>query len=155
MHRRPLRNPNIARTLVDPAVRLTAIEAVSVAPLPVWRTFRVGAIAATIGLAIAGCSDKDMAEAPGALPPIVTTTTTTTTATTTAATASEVYQVRQGDTFSGIAAEHSVLVQALMDANPEIASPNDIEAGQLLEVPPHDDKRLSRSTAARHTINTK
>lgn len=43
--------------------------------------------------------------------------------------------VQPGDTLSGIAASHGVAEQALETANPQIANPNLIYAGQVINLP--------------------
>lgn len=90
-----------------------------------------------VGLALTGCSgDDDPASAP-TLPAIVTTTPLTTTVIV-ATTLPEYYEVKRGDTLTLIAAAYSIPVQALLSANPELSSPDDIQAGQFLVIPPRD-----------------
>ncbi len=48
------------------------------------------------------------------------------------------YEVQRGDTLTEIAAAYSIPVQALLAANPESTSPDDIQAGQFLVIPPRD-----------------
>ncbi len=45
------------------------------------------------------------------------------------------YTVRSGDTMSAIGARHGVGLNALMAANPQIANPNSIRVGQVLDLP--------------------
>lgn len=45
------------------------------------------------------------------------------------------YRVRRGDTLSGIAARHNTTVRALVRLN-DIDDPNEIRAGQRLQLPP-------------------
>jgi len=90
----------------------------------------------TIGLvAAAACSNGGGGEstAPGTLPPIATTAPPTTGAPST--TVATRYEVRAGDTLSAIADAHSVTVDAVLAANPEIASADDIHDGQFIQIP--------------------
>ena len=85
---------------------------------------------------LAACADGDRggdARAAPSLPPIVTTGPPTTSAPTT--TVITPYAVREGDTLSAIASAHSVTVDAVLAANPEIASADDIHEGQVINVP--------------------
>lgn len=91
----------------------------------------------TMGLAIAGCSkDPDPDSAP-TLAPIVTTIPSTTTVDVATA-RPQLYEVQPGDTLTAIADAYSVPVEALLEANPEIASPDDIYAGRSIRIPPAD-----------------
>ncbi|MBO9664703.1 phage tail tip lysozyme [Dokdonella sp.] len=45
------------------------------------------------------------------------------------------YTVRNGDTMSGIAAQHGVSLSALISANPQIKNPNLIYSGQAVHIP--------------------
>jgi phage tail protein X len=83
----------------------------------------------------AACGDDGGGESSAAptLPPIGTTGPPTTLAPTT--TIVTPYEVRQGDTLSAIATAHSVPVDAVLAANPEIASADDIHEGQIIQVP--------------------
>lgn len=58
------------------------------------------------------------------------------------------YTVRSGDTLSAIAGRHSVTVQALIAANPQITNPNAIAVGQKLCVPVSDliSEQIGRMT---------
>lgn len=49
------------------------------------------------------------------------------------------YQIRPGDTLSGIAARYRTTVAALMKANPQISNPNLIYAGRMLNLPGSSD----------------
>lgn len=49
------------------------------------------------------------------------------------------YQIRPGDTLSGIAARHGTTVAALMRANPQIKNANLIYAGDTLTIPGRSD----------------
>lgn len=89
------------------------------------------------GLALTGCSkDDDPGSAP-TLPPIATTTPPTTQVVV-ATTLPKYYEVQRGDTLTEIAGAYSIPVQALMAANPEVSSPDDIQAGQILVIPPRE-----------------
>jgi LysM repeat protein len=92
-------------------------------------------VAVTVaGSAVAACSDGGGdAIAPGTLPPIATTGPPTTVAPTT--TVITPFEVRSGDTLGAIAAAHSVTVDAVLAANPEIASADDIHEGQIIQIP--------------------
>ncbi len=101
------------------------------------RWLGAAAVSAVVGLALTGCSgDDDPATSP-TLPAIVTTTPATT-AVIVATTLPQFYQVQRGDTLTEIAAAYSIPVQALLNANPEVSSPDDIRAGQFLVIPPRD-----------------
>jgi len=90
-----------------------------------------------IGLAASACSnDGDAGSAP-TLPPIATTTPVTTVLAV-ATTLPQFYEVQRGDTLFAIAAAYSIPVQAIIDANPEISSQDDIQAGQFLKIPPRE-----------------
>jgi LysM repeat protein len=84
---------------------------------------------------LAACGDDGGGESSPAptLPPIATTGPPTTLAPTT--TIVTRYEVRQGDTLSAIATSHSVPVDAVLAANPEIASADDIHEGQIIQIP--------------------
>jgi predicted chitinase/LysM repeat protein len=62
--------------------------------------------------------------------------------------------VRAGDTLSGIAARHSVSLQALIAANPQIRNPNLIYPGQVVNLPgSRDDFRPPPTrTGPRYTV---
>ena len=93
------------------------------------------AIGALAGLAVTGCSKNDN---PGSAPtlPSIATTTPVTTAVVVATTLPKYYQVQSGDTLTEIAVAYEIPVQALLAANPELDSPDDIQAGQFLVIPP-------------------
>ena len=86
-------------------------------------------------LAVAGvaCGTTDPA-AQERLPPIQTTTPSTTTTSTTVAPGDFLYVVQSGDTLQRIAERFSVTVAAIVERN-ALASADDIEAGQSLEIP--------------------
>lgn len=83
------------------------------------------------GLTLAGCSDDGEMDPAQTLPPIATTSATTVVATT----LPEFYEIQQGDTLSEIADVYAIPVQQIMDANPEIASPDDLHVGQSIRIP--------------------
>jgi LysM repeat protein len=63
------------------------------------------------------------------------------------------YQIRSGDTLSGIAARYRTTVAALMQANPQIHNANLIYAGQKLNVPGSSDSFQPPATGgARYTV---
>ena len=68
------------------------------------------------------------------LPPIQTTVPTTTTTTTTVAPGDFLYVVQSGDTLGKIAERFSVTIPAIVERN-GLSSPDDIQAGQSLEIP--------------------
>lgn len=89
------------------------------------------------GVLIAACSKDDN---PGSAPtlPSIATTTPPTTFPLVATTLPKFYEVQSGDTLTEIAAAYSIPVQALLMANPEVSSPDDIRAGQFLVIPPRE-----------------
>ena len=103
-------------------------------PITRRRRVRTTATLVTGVTIIAACSDDaGNPEITQTLPPIA-----TTGPPTTAAPATNVvqpYELREGDTLSGIAAAQSVPVAALLEANPDIASADDIHAGQIIQIP--------------------
>jgi len=99
-----------------------------------------------MGLALAGCSkDADQESAPP-LPSILTTTTVE------GETRLQLYEVQPGDTLTSIAEAFSIPVEALMEANPDIASPDDIHAGDSIKIPPDDDATGVVQTSAEQTV---
>ena len=101
------------------------------------RWLGAAAISMVVGLALAGCSgDGDPGSAP-TLPAIVTTLPPTTTIVI-PTTLPQFYQVQRGDTLTEIAAAYAIPVQALLNANPDLDSPDDIQAGQFLVIPPRE-----------------
>ena len=64
------------------------------------------------------------------------------------------YQIRPGDTLSGIASRYHTTVAALMRANPQIHNPNVIYAGRALNIPGASDSfQPAPSTGgARYTV---
>ena len=70
--------------------------------------------------------------------PAIATTTPVTTAVVVATTLPKYYEVQSGDTLTEIAVAYAIPVQALLAANPEVDSPDDIQAGQFLVIPPRD-----------------
>ena len=95
------------------------------------------AVGVVAGLVITACSKEDN---PGAAPtlPSIATTTPVTTALVVATTLPKYYEVQSGDTLFAIAAAYSIPVQAILEANPEVSSPDDIQAGQFLVIPPRE-----------------
>jgi LysM repeat protein len=95
------------------------------------------ALGALGGLTLVGCSKDDN---PGSAPtlPSIATTTPVTTAVVVATTLPKYYEVQSGDTLTEIAVAYAIPVQALLAANPELDSPDDIQAGQFLVIPPRD-----------------
>jgi LysM repeat protein len=97
------------------------------------RPLLLSATALAFALAVAACGGDDGAAADDVLPPIRTTTTTTTTSTT-LNTNRIFYTVKPGEFLSTIAERLDVPVQAIVDLN-GLADPNDIQAGQTIEIP--------------------
>lgn len=64
------------------------------------------------------------------------------------------YQIRPGDTLSGIASRHHTTVAALLKANPQIHNPNLIYAGARLSIPGASDsfQPAAPSGGARYTV---
>ncbi len=64
------------------------------------------------------------------------------------------YQIRSGDTLSGIAARNNTTVAALMRANPQIRNPNLIIAGHQLNLPGSSDsfQPAPSSSGSRYTV---
>ena len=64
------------------------------------------------------------------------------------------YQIRSGDTLSGIAARNHTTVDALMKANPQIRNPNLIVAGHQLNLPGSSDsfQPAPSSGGGRYTV---
>jgi LysM repeat protein len=93
----------------------------------------LAAIAGVLAVVGAACGTTDPA-AQERLPPIQTTTPTTTTTTTTVAPGDFLYVVQSGDTLGKIAERFSVTIAAIVERN-GLASADDIQAGQSLEIP--------------------
>jgi LysM repeat protein len=89
--------------------------------------------ALALAIAIGACGDDDGAADDEILPPIRTTTTTATTSTT-VSTDRIFYTIKRGETLSAIAEGFDVPVQAIVELN-GLADPNDIQAGQTIEIP--------------------
>ena len=68
------------------------------------------------------------------LPPIITTTSTTTTTTTVPQ--DRFYTVQRGDILAVIAATYGVTIESIVEMN-QLDNPDDIQAGQVLEIPPN------------------
>lgn len=64
------------------------------------------------------------------------------------------YQIRSGDTLSGIAARNRTTVAALMQANPQIRNANLIRAGQSLNLPGSSDsfQPAPSTSGSRYTV---
>jgi nucleoid-associated protein YgaU len=93
-------------------------------------TLAIVAVLTVVGVA---CGTTDPASQER-LPPIQTTLPSTTTTTTTVAPGDFLYVVQPGDTLFQIAQRFSITVEAIVERN-GLASPDDIEAGQSLEIP--------------------
>jgi LysM repeat protein len=94
---------------------------------------KTAAVAAVLAVVAVACGTTDPA-AQERLPPIQTTTPTTTTTTTSVAPADFLYIVQPGDTLGKIAERFSVTIVAIVERN-GLSSPDDIQAGQSLEIP--------------------
>jgi LysM repeat protein len=81
----------------------------------------------------AGCGTTDKASRE-TLPPIRTTIAVTTTTSTTTPPGQQFYVIKPGDTLGTIAALLGVTVQSIVDLN-GLANPDDIQAGQTIEIP--------------------
>lgn len=90
----------------------------------------VGAIAA---LAFASCQGDD--ESSDTTLPALTSTSSSTTVSATTTTLAQFYEVQQGDTLFAIAEQFGVDLNELITVN-SIANPDDIKAGQKLQIPP-------------------
>jgi LysM repeat protein len=88
-------------------------------------------VATTLPLAAGACGDDG--QAAGTLPPIVTVSTTTTILITTT-TVQKYYIVKRGDTLGNIAKAFQVRLADLQTLN-GITNPDDIQAGQELQIP--------------------
>ncbi len=97
------------------------------------RPLLLSATALAFVIVLGACGEGDDETADEILPPIRTTTTTTTTSTT-ISTDRIFYTVKQGDFLSNIAESFDVPVQAIVQLN-GLADPNDIQAGQTIEIP--------------------
>jgi LysM repeat protein len=113
----------------------------------------IAATVAVLGVVGVACGTTDPASQER-LPPIQTTTPTTTSTTTTVAPADLLYVVQSGDTLFQIAQRFSVTVAAIVERN-GLASADDIEAGQSLEIPEGllvvDDASTSDTSGASDT----
>jgi len=88
-------------------------------------------VATTLPLAAGSCGDDG--QAAGTLPPIVTVSTTTTIFITTT-TLQKFYIIKRGDTLGNIAKAFQVRLADLQALN-GISNPDDIQAGQELQIP--------------------
>ncbi len=93
------------------------------------RRIALFALVAAAGTAACGTTDEASRQT---LPPLETTTTTTTTTTTVPV--ERFYTVQRGDILAVIALERGVTVEAIVELN-DLASPDAIQAGQVLEIP--------------------
>jgi LysM repeat protein len=91
------------------------------------------ALAVVLVVVTVACGTTDPA-AQERLPPIQTTMPSTTTTTTTVAPADLLYVVQAGDTLGEIAQRFNVTIVAIVERN-GLSSPDDIQAGQSLEIP--------------------
>ena len=89
------------------------------------------AVGFVISVGLTACGTTDEASRM-TLPPLETTTTTTTTTTTIPL--ERFYTVQRGDILAVIASERGVTVESIVVLN-ELASPDAIQAGQILEIP--------------------
>lgn len=96
-------------------------------------TLAATAVVIGVAAAVGGCGTTDEASRQ-TLPPIRSTVATTTTTSTTIPPGQRFYTVKSGDTLGKIAESFEVPVQAIVDLN-GLASPDDIQAGQTLEIP--------------------
>lgn len=94
------------------------------------------AVLATLVCTVAtACGTTDEASRQ-TLPPLETTTTTTTTTTTIPI--ERFYTIQSGDILAVIAAERGVTVDAIVALNDNIDSADDIQAGQVIEIPANE-----------------
>jgi len=91
------------------------------------------ALAAT-PVAVVACGDGG-GEVAGTLPAIATTTTSSVLATTTTVYVEQTYEVQSGDNLTAIARRLGVSISDLMALN-GIVNPDQVQAGQVLKVPP-------------------
>ena len=91
------------------------------------------AVLAAVAMLGVACGTTDSASQER-LPPIQTTVPSTTTTTTTVAPSDFLYVVQPGDTLGKIAERFSVTIPAIVERN-GLSSPDDIQAGQSLEIP--------------------
>ncbi len=87
----------------------------------------------TGGAALGACGTTDQASRE-TLPPIRTTIAITTTTSTTVPPGQKVYEIKPGETLGIIAASFQVTVQSIVELN-GLENPDDIQAGQLIEIP--------------------
>lgn len=99
------------------------------------RTGLIGLAAVLVGtpLVIAACGRTDGGQE-ALLPPIATTTSTTISLITTT-TVATYYEIQSGDMLGNIARNFGVSLEELMTLN-SIPDPNDIQAGQRIQIPP-------------------
>src|SRR5262245_26842119 len=63
------------------------------------------------------------------------------------------YTVKRGDTLFGIAARHGVRLADLLAVNTSLTDPNQLEVGDLLEIPLPDEPALTPVEAATPTVD--
>jgi LysM repeat protein len=95
----------------------------------------IGIVVAALlgGVAVSACGTTDKASRE-TLPPIRTTIAITTTTSTTVPAGQRFYEIKPGETLGIIAASFQVTVQSIVDLN-GLANPDDIQAGQTIEIP--------------------
>lgn len=86
-----------------------------------------------LGSTVAACGTSDNG-AFTSLPPIATTTTSTTT-TTTISTERIFYTIKPGEGLAIIAESFEVTVESIVELNDSIENPDNIQAGQTIEIP--------------------
>lgn len=106
----------------------------------------VAALFAALPAVATACGDDSAADEV-TLPPIATTTTTTTIVTTTTTYVPVEYEVQRGDTLKSIAEQFGVDLTKLAILN-GIPDPDDIQAGQVLLIPPPTSSTSTTSTTA-------
>ncbi|MET0663882.1 MAG: LysM domain-containing protein, partial [Ilumatobacteraceae bacterium] len=96
-------------------------------------TTGAAAMVVLVAVASAGCGTTDKASRE-TLPPIRTTIAVTTTTSSTVPAGQRFYVIQSGDTLGTIATGFGVTVQSIVDLN-GLANPDDIQAGQTIEIP--------------------
>ena len=91
----------------------------------------LAALVVTVALASCGGDDDGAIET---LPPIRTTTSAPTTTSTTISADRQFYEIKSGETLSIIARRFEVPLTAIIELN-GLANPDDIQAGQVIEIP--------------------
>lgn len=115
------------------------------------------AVASGVLVAMAGgmsaCGDDDAGSPQDTLPPILTLPTTVPTTVGPSTTAPRYYEVQRGDTLFNIADAFSLPIPAIMELN-GIEDQNDIQAGQILELPSRSIVATSLPAPAATTTST-